>query len=96
MGLRLKFNIILTALFLLGLVASAAAANRLLRDAAREETVRNAELMLQMAISVRDYTVSQIKPQSQRALGTGIFTADRASVRRDRDTQTTAAGIPGL
>ncbi len=62
MGLRLKFNLVLLLVFALGMAVSAWVSHRLLDDNAKQETLRNAGLMVEAALSVRGYTVKQIKP----------------------------------
>ena len=62
MGIRTKFNLALFFVFLLGLVVSGAISYELLRRNARAEIVRNAELMMEAALAIRGYTVSQIRP----------------------------------
>lgn len=63
MGLRLQFNLVLTVVFVLGLGISGFVSNKLLRDNARDEVVRSAELMIQAARAVRTYTVDQVRPE---------------------------------
>lgn len=62
MGLRLKFNLVLVAVFIVGFVFAGLISRQLLQDNARAEVVRNAELMMESAVAVRSYTVDQIKP----------------------------------
>ncbi len=62
MGLRLKFNLVLLLVFAAGIAVSAWVSHRLLDDNAKQETLRNAGLMMEAALSVRGYTVKQIKP----------------------------------
>ena len=62
MGLRLKFNIVLALVFAAGIAVSAIVSHRLLQDNAKAEVLRNAGLMMEAALSVRGYTVSQVKP----------------------------------
>ena len=62
MGLRLKFNLVLIGVFAIGLAACAALSHQLLHDNARAEVERNARLMMETALAIRAYTVSQIKP----------------------------------
>lgn len=68
MGLRLKFNVVLIAVFALGLALSAYVSNRILEANAQDEVVRNAELMMGAALAVRDYTSKQVKPQLELQL----------------------------
>ncbi len=62
MGLRLKFTLVLVAVFIVGFVFAGLISRQLLQDNARDEVVRNAELMMESAVAVRSYTVDQIKP----------------------------------
>jgi len=62
MGLRLKFNLVLTLVFLVGFAAAGLISRQLLQDNARDEVVRNARLLMDTALAVRAYTVDQIKP----------------------------------
>lgn len=62
MGLRLKFNLVLVVVFLIGFGAAGMISRQLLQDNARDEVVRNARLMMEAALAVRSYTVDQVKP----------------------------------
>ena len=62
MGLRLKFNLVLLLVFGAGMGLSAYVSHRLLDQNAKEETLRNAGLMMESALAVRSYTVRQVKP----------------------------------
>ncbi len=62
MGLRLKFNLVLLGVFVLGFLLSGIVSWNLLQRNAREEVVRNAELLMETALAVRGYTVAQVKP----------------------------------
>jgi protein-histidine pros-kinase len=62
MGLRLKFNLVLVVVFLAGFAAAGFVSRQLLQQNAREEVIRDARLMMEAAISVRTYTVEQIRP----------------------------------
>ena len=62
MGLRLKFNIVLALVFMAGMAVSAYVSHQLLQNNAKQEVVRNANLMMEAALAVRGYTVSQVKP----------------------------------
>ena len=63
MGLRLKFNLVLLVVFALGLGVTAYISWSLLQKNAREEVVRNADLMMEAALAIRAYTVDQVRPQ---------------------------------
>lgn len=62
MKLLLKVNIVMVIVFLIGLAASYTVADRLLQQNARSEIQDNARIMMESALAVRAYTVSQIKP----------------------------------
>jgi protein-histidine pros-kinase len=62
MGLRLKFNIVLTLVFAAGMSVSAFVSYELLQSNAKQEVLRNAGLMMEAALAVRGYTVTQVKP----------------------------------
>jgi len=62
MGLRLKFNIVLALVFGAGMAVSAWVSHELLQRNAKQEVLRNAGLMMEAALAVRGYTVSQVKP----------------------------------
>ncbi len=62
MGLRLKFNLVLLVVFALGLGVSGYVSYDLLHKNAREEVLRNAGVMMEAALSMRSYTVGQIRP----------------------------------
>ena len=62
MGLRLKFNLVLSIVFLIGLVVTGMISRSLLQQNARAEVVRHAELMMESALAIRAYTVSHVKP----------------------------------
>jgi protein-histidine pros-kinase len=47
MGLRLKFNIVLTVVFAAGMAVSAWVSYRLLQNNAKQEVLRNAGLMME-------------------------------------------------
>lgn len=62
MGLRLKFNLVLLVVFLLGLGVTGYISHDLLHKNARDEVLRNAGVMMEAALSMRSYTNSQIRP----------------------------------
>ncbi len=66
MGLRLKFNLVLVVVFLTGFGAAGFISRQLLQDNAREEVLREARLMMEAALSVRSYTVEQIRPHLEK------------------------------
>jgi HAMP domain-containing protein len=68
MGLRLKFNLVLVVVFLAGFAAAGLITRELLQENARQEVLRNARLMMETALSVRAYTVEQVKPHLEKQL----------------------------
>jgi len=68
MGLRMKFNLVLMTLFLLGFGSTGWISHGLLHSNARDEVVRNARLMMESAIAVRKYTVNQVRPHLEMQL----------------------------
>jgi protein-histidine pros-kinase len=62
MGLRLKFNLVLSVATLIGLVAAGYLGDRILQDNARQEVLEKARIMMESAVAVRHYTVNEIKP----------------------------------
>jgi len=68
MGLRLKFNLVLLLVFLLGLGITGYQSYQLLHKNARDEVVRNAGVMMEAALSVRGYTVGKVKPHLEARL----------------------------
>ena len=68
MGLRLKFNLVLLAVFGLGLAVTAYLSHGLLQRNARDEVVRTAGLMMELALATRGYTVEQVGPQLELQL----------------------------
>jgi protein-histidine pros-kinase len=62
MGLRLKFNLVLLVVFLLGLGVTGYISYDLLHKNARVEVLRNAGVMMEAALSMRGYTNTQVRP----------------------------------
>jgi protein-histidine pros-kinase len=62
MGLRLKFNLVLAFVFLLGIGVSGFISYHLLHGNAREEVLRNAGVMMESALAMRTYTVDRVRP----------------------------------
>jgi len=62
MGLRLKFNLVLIAVFAIGLGVTGYVSYELLHRNAREEVLRNAGVMMEAALSMRGYTVGHVRP----------------------------------
>ena len=62
MGLRLKFNLVLAFVFVLGIGVSGFISYNLLHNNAREEVLRNAGVMMESALAMRSYTVEKVRP----------------------------------
>ena len=62
MGLRLKFNLVLFAVFAIGLAVTGYVSYELLHRNARQEVLRNAGVMMEAALSMRGYTVTHVRP----------------------------------
>jgi protein-histidine pros-kinase len=62
MKLLVKFNLVFLLVFLVGLAGSSLVARHLLRQAAKDEVVDTARLLMQGADGVSTYTAAQIKP----------------------------------
>jgi protein-histidine pros-kinase len=68
MGLRLKFNLVLLIVFLVGLGVAGWVSRDLLIRNARDEVARHAGLMMEAALAVRGYTVNQVRPHLELQL----------------------------
>jgi protein-histidine pros-kinase len=62
MKLRAKFNLVLLAVFVLGLLATGFVSYTMLHRNARDEVIQNAGIMMEAALAVRGYTLREIKP----------------------------------
>ena len=62
MNLRLRFNLVLAAVFLIGFLAASVVANRVLHTIAQEDSYREAALMIEVARGIRGYTTEFIQP----------------------------------
>jgi protein-histidine pros-kinase len=62
MKLTLKFNLVLLAVFLIGLAITAHVSHNMLQANARDEVVQNARIMMEAALAARGYTIGQIRP----------------------------------
>lgn len=62
MGLRSKFNLVLMLVFSGGLMVTGVLSYNLLQQNARAEVIQKAGIMMEAALSVRGYTVKQVKP----------------------------------
>ena len=62
MGLKAKFNTAMLAAFLVGLGAAAVFSYAIVRENARQDVLHDARVLLENALSVRDYTTREIEP----------------------------------
>jgi HAMP domain-containing protein len=62
MKLIWKFNLVLLGIFVLGFLIAGYVSYRALQANAREEILQNARLMMEAALSSRNYTITQVKP----------------------------------
>jgi HAMP domain-containing protein len=62
MGLRTKFNLVLVAAFIVGLGLAALLSYQIVERNARHEVVQNAEIMIEAASAIRQYTSTEISP----------------------------------
>ena len=62
MGLRLKFNLVMLLVFSLGVTGAGFVSYDMLQKNAREEVVHTAGLIMESAVAIRNYTVSEIRP----------------------------------
>ena len=62
MKLTLKFNLVLMLVFSIGLAITALLSWNILQENAKKEVIERAGLMMESALAVRGYTVSEIRP----------------------------------
>lgn len=62
MGLRLKFNLCLGAILLLGIAIFAFQGHRILQRNALDEAMHTANLMIESALAMRSYTATHVRP----------------------------------
>ncbi len=62
MSLRIKFNLVMFITLAIGIALASIASKRILVDNANEELLQKASIMMEMAKSIRKYTVNQVKP----------------------------------
>jgi protein-histidine pros-kinase len=62
MKLIWKFNLVLLGIFVLGFLIAGYVSYNALQKNAREEVLQNARLMMEAALSARNYTTTQVKP----------------------------------
>jgi protein-histidine pros-kinase len=68
MSLRLKFNLSLLAVMLVGLGVCGYLLNGLLQKNARDEVLHEAGLLMESALAIRAYTVEQVRPRLEKQL----------------------------
>lgn len=68
MKLIVKFNLVLSLVFLVGLGGAAYVSHEVLQRNARDEILQNARIMMQGSLAARGYTISQITPLLQNQL----------------------------
>ncbi|MBX3684657.1 MAG: DUF3365 domain-containing protein [Rhodocyclaceae bacterium] len=62
MRLRTRFNVALGSVFALGFILSILVTYAVVLQNAKDELLRNASLMMETALAVRNYTIEEIKP----------------------------------
>jgi HAMP domain-containing protein len=62
MNLKLRFNLVFIALFVIALAVAGGTVYRLVQANASAEVVRDAQRLMDVAIAVRSYTVDNVKP----------------------------------
>jgi protein-histidine pros-kinase len=65
MNLLVKFNLIFIVVLGAGLAVASISARTYLREAARNESIQDARMMLETTLATRDYTQKQIRPLLQ-------------------------------
>ena len=66
MNLLVKFNLIFIVVLGAGLAVASISARSYLREAARNESIQDARMMLETTLATRDYTQKQIRPLLQK------------------------------
>ena len=61
-GLRTKFSLALSLVFLVGIGGAGLISSKVLDENAREEVLHTAEIIMESAMSIRDYTIHEIRP----------------------------------
>ena len=96
MGLRLKFNLVLLLVFLVGLGVAGWISREILIRNAREEVARNAGLMMETALAVRGYTISQVRPHLDMQLMRAFLPQSVPAFAASRDDERAPQEVPGL
>ncbi len=73
MKLWTKFNLALLVVFMISLAVTGVISYEMLRQNARDAVIRNAEVMMEAAASMRSYMVEQIKPLLEMQLRRAFF-----------------------
>jgi protein-histidine pros-kinase len=73
MKLIWKFNLVLAGIFVLGFLVAGYVSYTALQKNAREEIVQNARLMMEAALSARNYTTTQVAPLLQTQMKYGFL-----------------------
>ena len=68
MGLQLRFNLAVTVVFLVALLVTGLLSQHMLRQNAREEVIRKANLMIETAQAIRSYTVQEVRSNLEHHL----------------------------
>ena len=96
MKLIWKFNLVLLGIFVLGFVIAGYLSYRALQANAREEILQNARLMMEAALSSRNYTINAGQAAARDADEIRVPAADGARLRGDRAVQRAAQEASGL
>jgi two-component system cell cycle response regulator len=96
MGLRLKFNLCLLGILLMGMLVSGIFGYRLLQNNARDEVMQHATLLMETALATRTYTTNQIKPHLDPRLDVEFLPQTVPAFRRDRNPERGAQEVPGI
>lgn len=62
MTLTIKFNLALSLVFAVGLIIAGMVSYSVLHQNARDEVIKHADMMMQAALSIRSYTINEVKP----------------------------------
>jgi len=73
MSLRVKFNLVMFLVLAMGTAFAYFASKHILEQNAKEEVLQNADLIMQMAKSIRTYTVEEVKPVIQQGNHPGFI-----------------------
>jgi protein-histidine pros-kinase len=62
MKLKTKFNLVLSSVFIVGLMIVGFVSHTVLQNNAKEEVIKHAGMMMEAALAIRGYTVKEIRP----------------------------------